>query len=81
MTKSNSGFTRGRRSSGEWQAAQRAAPERGLHEQPAVFAAQMGVNLHQFSGTVPLWADTACAIFSNGTGAVTNQSGDFIYFN
>ena len=44
----------------------------------AVCAAQMGANFRQYSGTVPLWADAACTIFPSGTGAVTNQSSDFI---
>jgi len=32
-------------------------------------AAQMGVTFRQSSSTVPLCGDTACAIFSSGTGA------------
>jgi len=44
-----------------------------------VCAAQMGINFRQSSSTVPLLADTACTIFPNRTGAMTNQSIDYIY--
>jgi len=46
----------------------------------AVCAAQVGVNFRQSSGTVPLGADAACIIFLSGTGAVTDYSGNFLYF-
>jgi len=36
--------------------------------------------IRQSSGTVPLWTGTACTVFPSGTGAMTNQSGNLIYF-
>jgi len=71
-----SGLTHRRRGSSKWHR------ERGggiYTSGTAVCAAQMGVNLRQSSGTVPLWAPAACTIFLSDTGAMTNQSGDFIY--
>jgi len=45
----------------------------------AACAAQMGISFFQSSGTVPLWADAACTIFSSSTGVVTNQNTDRIF--
>jgi len=60
--------------------AQRA-PLRGVYtSRTAVCAAQMGINLWQSSGTVPLGADAASTIFPSGTGAVINQNVDLISY-
>ena len=43
-------------------------------------ATQMGINFSQYCDTVSLWADAARINFPSRTGAATNQSSIFIYF-